>query len=201
MTEYRDAPATSRNREPILAVLRAQFADRRHVLEIGSGTAQHAVFFAEAMPHLLWQCSDRAQNLPGIRARLADAVLANTPAPLQLDVAQDAWPASHYDAVFSANTLHIMSWPEVEWLFAGLDKVLADDATLIVYGPFNIGGTFSSDSNAAFDASLKAQAPHMGIRDLEAVDARAAGIGLQRVANIAMPANNRCVVWRRKQQL
>ncbi len=200
MTELRDAPATRRNREPILQVLREWFADRRDVLEIGSGTGQHAVFLAATLPHLIWQCSDREENLPEIRARLADAALTNTPSPLRIDVAHDPWPATRYDAVFSANTLHIMSWPEVELLFTGLDGVLADDALVIVYGPFNTDGRYTSATNAAFDESLRTTAPHMGIRDLEAVDALAAGIGLGREADIAMPANNRCIVWKRTQR-
>ena len=191
------APACERNREPILGVLREAFADRRHVLEIGSGTGQHAVHFAAAMPHLAWQCSDRAENLPGIRAWLETTRLPNTPDPLELDVAKGPWPSSRFDAAFSANTLHIMGWDEVQALFAGLDGVLASDAVLAIYGPFNVGGRFTSQSNAAFDASLKARAPHMGLRDLEAVDELARAIGLKRVDDVAMPANNRCVVWRR----
>lgn len=197
MTDLPDAPATQRNRDPILGVLREHFADRRHILEIGSGTGQHAVHFAAALPDLQWQCSDRRENPPGIRARLTEAALANTPPPLQLDVARDAWPDARFDAAFTANTLHIMAWAEVERMFAGLDAILDDDATLVVYGPFNVGGAFTSASNAAFDASLREQAPHMGLRDLEAVDALAGNIGMARLADIAMPANNRCVVWRR----
>ena len=104
---------------------------------------------------------------------------------------------ARFDAVFSANTLHIMGWDEVRAMFAGLDGVLAEDATVVVYGPFNVGGRFTSDSNAAFDAGLKARAPHMGLRDVEAVDALARAIGLRRLVDIAMPANNRCLVWRR----
>jgi SAM-dependent methyltransferase len=191
------APATARNREPILALLRQQFADRTRVLEIGSGTGQHAVHFAHALPHLQWQCSDRADNLPGIRAWLDDARLPNTPPPIELDVARGPWPAARHDAAFSANTLHIMAWPEVQALFAGLDGVLAQDARLVIYGPFNVDGRPTSDSNAAFDADLKSRAPHMGLRDVAAVDALARGIGLRGLAEIAMPANNRCLVWRR----
>lgn len=191
------APACERNRDPILDVLRMQFADRSSVLEIGSGTGQHAVHFAAALPHLEWQCSDRADYLPGIRAWLSDARLPNTPVPIELDVARGPWPMARFDAVFSANTLHITGWDEVQAMFAGLDAVLADDATVVIYGPFNMGGRFTSDSNAAFDADLKARAPHMGLRDVEAVDALAGSIGLRLVVAIAMPANNRCLVWRR----
>jgi hypothetical protein len=191
------APACERNREPILAVLRRHFADRRRVLEIGSGTGQHAVYFAPALPQLLWQPSDRAENLPGIRRWLEDEPAPNLLQPLELDVGQAHWSAQRHDAVFSANTLHIMSWPEVELLFARLPEVLEEDAKLAIYGPFNYGGRYTSDSNAAFDASLKAAAPHRGIRDFEAVDGLARGIGLRLVEDCAMPANNRCLVWGR----
>ena len=191
------SPASERNREPILAVLREHFADRQQVLEIGSGTGQHAVHFAAGLPHLTWQTSDRAENLDGIRAWLDEAGLPNTPAPLQLDVTQERWPAQQYDAVYSANTLHIMSWAEVERLFARLPEVLAANAKLAIYGPFNYGGRFTSDSNVAFDASLRAQVPHRGIRDFEAVDALARAIGLSLLEDRAMPANNRCLVWAR----
>lgn len=187
--------ASERNREPILAVLREHFVGRNRVLEIGSGTGQHAVHFAAALPHLEWQASDRRANLPGIRRWLDEAQLDNTPAPLELDV-DGPWPAQRYDAAFTANTLHIMSWPEVEALFAGLARVLEADAALVVYGPFNIGGAFTSDSNAAFDASLKSQASHMGIRDCEAVVALARRHALRLVADVPMPANNRCLVFR-----
>lgn len=196
MPEKPHSPACERNREPILAVLREHFATRRQVLEIGSGTGQHAVFFAAAMPWLQWQASDRAEYLPGIRAWLDDARLPNTPAPLELDVLA-AWPALDVDAVFSANTLHIMGWDGVQALFEGVGKLLADSGdTLIVYGPFNYGGAYTSDSNRQFDAWLKARDPRSGIRDFEAVDALAEAAGLRLLADIEMPANNRCLVWR-----
>ena len=189
------APACERNREPILGVLRGAFADRREVLEIGSGTGQHAVYFAQAMPWLRWQASERSGQLDGIGAWLDDARLPNTPPPLALDVAADAWPARRFDAAFSANTLHIMGWADVQACFAGLARVLEADAVLAVYGPFNYGGDFTSASNRAFDAWLKARDPRSGIRDFEAVDALARGIGLRLVQDAAMPANNRCLVW------
>jgi SAM-dependent methyltransferase len=191
------SPSCDRNREPILAVLREHFAGRRDVLEIGSGTGQHAVHFAAAMPWLRWQCSDVADNLPGIRLWLDEAALPNTPAPIELDVARGPWPTQIFDAAFTANSLHIMGWAEVEALFAGLDAVLAPDATLVVYGPFNYGGDYTSDSNREFDGWLKARDPRSGIRDFEAVDALVRAIGLQLVADVEMPANNRCLVWRR----
>lgn len=207
MIDKPHSPSCERNREPILTVLRERFADREHVLEIGSGSGQHAVFFAAAMPWLTWQCSDRAEYLPGIRQWLDDAALPNTPAVVELDVAQGTWPVlfpvqhaeagqRRFDAAFSANTLHIMAWAEVEACFAGLRSVLADDATLVVYGPFNYRGAFSSDSNREFDGWLKARDPRSGIRDVEAIAALAHGIGLRLVEDVAMPANNRCLVWR-----
>jgi cyclopropane fatty-acyl-phospholipid synthase-like methyltransferase len=197
MSDKPYSPASERNREPILAVLRRWFADRQRVLEIGSGTGQHAVHFATAMPHLVWQSSDRAENLPGIRNWLDEAALPNTPSPLEFDVTGD-WPSDRYDAIFSANTLHIMSWPEVEQLFAKLPAVTTADACLAIYGPFNIEGQFTSDSNASFDRDLKMRGVHMGIRDVAAVDALAAAAGFNLVEDIAMPANNRLRYWKRR---
>ncbi|HMM53469.1 MAG TPA: DUF938 domain-containing protein [Candidatus Desulfobacillus sp.] len=194
--EKPDAPSCARNREPILAVLRQHFADRRRVLEIGSGTGQHAVFFAAKLPHIEWQASDRADCLPGMRAWREDAGLANTPEPIELDV-NGAWPAGRYDAVFSANTLHILAWPEVVRLFAGLPGVTDAGARLVIYGPFNYGGRFTSESNASFDAWLKERGAHQGIRDFEAVDALAREADFRLVEDRAMPANNRCLVWQR----
>lgn len=194
------APACDRNRDPILAVLRTRFAGRRHVLEIGSGTGQHAVHFAAAMPWLEWQCSDVAGNLPGIRMWLDGAALPNTPAPLELDVARGPWPArGSIDAVFTANTLHIMGWPEVEAFFAGVGGLLRDapGGMLVAYGPFNYGGDYSSDSNRDFDGWLKARDPRSGIRDFEAVEALAADAGLSPDDDVAMPANNRCLFFSR----
>ncbi len=188
------APSTEKNREPILAVLRDHFHDRREVLEIGSGTGQHAIFFAAALPQLSWQTSDRPDNLPGIAAWLDEVALPNTPPPLEFDVFT-AWPKRRYDAIFSANTLHIMPWEAVERLFAGLPGVLSASAKVAIYGPFNYGGRFTSDSNAAFDAGLRERAPHQGIRDFERVNELAGKAGLSLIEDHAMPSNNRCLVW------
>lgn len=194
--EKPDAAACARNREPILDVLRDHFADRRTVLEIGSGTGQHAIFFAAELPRLSWQASDRAENLAGIQSWLDEAELPNTPAPIPLDV-NEAWPAARFDAAFGANILHIMSWREVERLFACLPGIMARDFKLVVYGPFNYGGRFTSASNAAFDGWLKEQGAHQGLRDFDAVNALAEQSGLNLVEDRAMPSNNRCLVWRR----
>jgi hypothetical protein len=193
-----DAPATERNREPILAVLREHFAGRKRVLEIGSGTGQHAVHFGAALPDLLWQTSDLPENHPGIRTWIEASGLGNVLPPISLDMADPAsWPSERYDAIFTANTLHIASWPQVQALFAHLPRLLANEATLVVYGPFNIGGEYTAPSNAEFDRWLKARDPQSGIRDLEAVQELARQVGLSFVEDIPMPANNRCLVWNR----
>jgi hypothetical protein len=190
------APAADRNREPILDVLRERFADRREVLEIGSGSGQHAVYFAAALPWLRWQSSEVADKLPGIRLWLDEAGLPNTPAPIEVDM-RHAWPHTSFDAVFSANTLHIMGWPQVQQLFAELGRRMPAGGLLTVYGPFNYGGLFTSDSNARFDASLRAGNPTSGLRDFEAVNALAVAAGLALLDDRAMPANNRCISWQR----
>lgn len=189
------AESCDQNRDPILAVLRDAFADRRRVLEIGSGTGQHAVYFGAALPHLVWQTGDVAPHHPGIRAWLADAALPNVLPPIALDASHSDWHHGRYDAVFSANTLHIMGWPEVEQCFDGIAEVLEAGGVLAIYGPFNYGGAYTSESNARFDGWLRARDPASGVRDFEAVDAlaRARGLVLQR--DIAMPANNRMLVW------
>jgi len=183
------------NRAPILAVLRELFADRRHVLEIGSGTGQHAVYFGAELPHLRWQTADVPLHHAGIHAWLDEAALPNVLPPLALDVNQAHWRSGRFDAVFSANTLHIMSWPEVEHFFAGVGQVLEPGGLLAVYGPFNYNGAFTSESNARFDAWLKSRDPASGVRDFEAVDALARAQGLVLQQDVAMPSNNRTLVW------
>ena len=193
------AESCVQNRDPILAVLAEVFADRRRVLEIGSGTGQHAVYFGAALPHLVWQTADVPAHHAGILAWLIDAALSNVLPPLALEACQTGWRDARYDAVFSANTLHIMGWPEVECFFAGVGAVIEPGGVLAVYGPFNYNGTFTSDSNARFDAWLKARDPASGVRDFEAVDALARAQGLVLIRDFAMPANNRTLVWRRSQ--
>ena len=190
------APSCERNQGPILEVLQRHLDGTRHVLEVGSGTGQHAVHFAAAMPNVSWQASDRADYLPGIALWLDEAALANTPATIELDV-DGRWPDTKFDTVFTANSLHIMGWPQVEAFFAGVGAVLEPGGLLVVYGPFNYGGEFTSESNRAFEQWLKDRDPVSGIRDFEAVDALARGIGLVLVEDNAMPANNRCIIWQR----
>ena len=189
------AESCEQNRVPILAVLRAAFADRQHVLEIGSGTGQHAVYFGAELPHLRWQTADVRAHHPGINAWLAEAGLPNVLPPLELDANETGWHSGRYDAVFSANTLHIMGAAEVEKCFAGIGQVLEPGGVLAVYGPFNYQGQFTSESNARFDQWLKSRDPASGIRDFETVDALARQQGLVLLHDHAMPANNRTLVW------
>ena len=188
--------ACERNRDPILAILREHLRGHERILEIGSGTGQHAVYFARCFPGIIWQTSDREENLQGIKAWLSEAGLSNTPAPLHLDV-RASWPEETYDVVFTANTLHIMSWGEVISFFEGLGGVLKERGVLIVYGPFNENGQFTSPSNADFDLLLRSQNPKMGIRDLEKVVALAKSQGLHGMTRHPMPANNRSLVFRK----
>lgn len=190
------SPACARNQQPILELLRTHLGDARSVFEIGSRNAQHAVHFAAALPQLRWQCSDLAECLPAMRAWIDDARLPNLPPPLAYDVG-DAPPPGVWDAVFSANTLHILAWPQVQQLFAAVERLLGPAGLLIVYGAFNYGGRFTSASNAAFDRELRAADPRRGLRDFEAVDALARAHGLALVEDRALPANNRGLVWRR----
>jgi len=197
MTERPCAPAALRNREPILAVLTEELRDRSRVLEIGSGTGQHAVYFAEHLPHLTWQTSDIGDNHAAIRAWIDHAGLANALQPLVLDVESDADPAGEYDAAFAANTAHIMSPAAVRSMFALLGRLLPEDGCFCLYGPFRLEGEFTSESNAEFDASLRSRGGDMGIRDIEWLDELALEAGLRRSGLIAMPANNFIAVWRK----
>jgi SAM-dependent methyltransferase len=190
--------ACERNKGPILEVLRQAFADRSRVLEIGAGTGQHAVHFARQLPHLHWQPTDRAEYLADLGRRVETEGPRNLELPIELDVLREPWPALSVDAVFSANTLHIMSWPAVEALFAGLPRLHQADAVLAIYGPFRYSGRFTAHSNAEFDRGLRARDPASGVRDFEAVDALARQIGFELVTDHAMPANNQLIVWRRR---
>ena len=180
--------ASERNREPILAVLKRVLARSTKVLEIGSGTGQHAAYFAPELPHLAWQASDVAAHLPGIREWGVE--------PIELDV-DGPWPPVDADAAFTANTCHIMSWPQVERMFEGLGRI-PSLRIFCVYGPFSYGGKHTSESNARFDGMLRARDPASGVRDIEALVALARRTGLEMEEDNAMPANNRMLVFRRR---
>ena len=170
---------------------------RGEVLEIGSGTGQHAVFFAKQVAQVCWQTSDLEPNLPGIKAWIADSGLSNLPAPIALDVMDD-WPDRQFDMVYSANCFHIMDKSAVAKCIERVGTCLRPDGVLVVYGPFNYAGNFTSPSNARFDAYLKTRDPNSGIKDFEWLDNLAKEEGLQLVDDVAMPANNRSLVWQKR---
>ncbi|MDD5461573.1 MAG: DUF938 domain-containing protein [Methylococcales bacterium] len=189
--------ACENNKDPILQVIRAVFCRPVTVWEIGSGTGQHACYFARHLPHIEWQPTDRSENIPGIRLWREEAQLANLKPPLKLDVTDSVWPCQGVDALFTANTLHIMSRDEVQTFFDRMDGHLNAKASICVYGPFNYNGAYTSDSNARFDQWLKSQNALSGIKNFEDIQALARAIGLEFINNIAMPANNRLLVLRK----
>ena len=192
----RVSDACDRNREPILKILKRVFADRRAVLEIGSGTGQHAAYFAPELPHLSWQPSDVPDNLPSVRAWREEAPAPKPLEPIELDVDRP-FPVVKVDAVFTANTLHIVSWPQVERMFAGIGGLLPPAGVLAIYGAFKYGGKHTAPSNAEFDAWLRGRDPKSGQRDVEAVIALAKQERLVLEEDNAMPANNRLLVFRK----
>ncbi len=192
-----DSPAAERNKGPILERLHATLPDAGLVLEIASGTGQHSVYFARALPQLTWQPTEAdGELLAAIASRAEEAGLANLRPPLRLDVLEHPWPVERADALFCANMIHIAPWPVTEALFEGAARVLPAGAPLALYGPFSIGGWHTAPSNEAFDASLKARNPQWGVRDLDAVVSAARGFAFE--GSVEMPANNLTVVFRRR---
>lgn len=186
--------ACENNQASILEILRPHFSSVNFVLEVGSGTGQHAVHFAKQLTHLQWQPADQQEYLPGINRWLEWGDLDNILPPLILDV-NKPWPIQIAAGIFSANTVHIMSWLEVTRLFSTIGQTLAPQGVFCLYGPFNYEGSYTSDSNAHFDQWLKGRNPLSGIRDFEAVNNLAIEAGMQLLADYSMPANNRCLVW------
>jgi len=190
--------ACQNNRDPILHHLKRLFEHSTAVLEIGSGTGQHAVHFAKAMPHLQWYTSDLAEHHEGIQLWLQEYQLPNAHAPLALDV-RETWPSlPPVDAIFSANTAHIMPWVAVTAMFEGVGRTLLKGGLFVLYGPMNYGGSYTSESNERFDVWLKAQDPDRSIRDFEKLQALAQQAGMQACEDNDMPANNRLLVWRKQ---
>ena len=183
--------ACERNKAPILEVLRVAFADRTQILEIGSGTGQHAVHFAAHLTHLTWHPTEQLAYLADLASRVKLEGPRNLRQPTVLDVKQTIWPLRSVDAIFSANTLHIMSWAEVEAMFRGVDTVLSAHGVVCIYGPFRYAGRYTSDSNRDFDLMLKERDPLSGLRDLTDVSALAARHALKLRADHDLPANNR----------
>jgi Protein of unknown function (DUF938) len=195
MTAKPYSEASDRNREPILGVLRDWFLQPGTVLEIGAGTGQHAVFFAQHLPHLTWVATDREEHLDGIRQWMEETPLANLRGPLKLNVRDEVWPVREANYAFSANTAHIMSWSEVEAMFAGISVALERNGKFCLYGPFNRNGQFTSDSNRDFDEMLRARNPVMGLRDDRAMIDLGRRCELTFAADYSMPARNRLLVW------
>lgn len=191
------AESCEQNRAPILSVLREVLTGCRRLLEIGSGTGQHAVYFAPEFPQLSWQTSDLAENHAGIHAWLAESGADNILPPLPLDVRHEPWPVKSVDAVFSANTVHIMGWEAVERMFAGVGRILEPGGVFALYGPFNYGGRYTSDSNARFDLWLKQRDPQSAIRNFEDLDRLGRAAGMVLLRDYEMPVNNRTLVWRK----
>jgi SAM-dependent methyltransferase len=196
------APSTARNREPILAVLVRVLPRHGLVLEIGSGTGEHAAWFAPRLAPLEWQPSDvDPDHIASIAAHAAQAAAPNLRPPLRLDVTEATWPdavaAMRPDAIISINMIHIAPWRAAEGLFGGAGRLLPQGAALVLYGPFSIGGRHTAPSNAAFDATLRRQNPDWGVRDLDDVTILARRHALALEEQVAMPANNFSLIFRR----
>lgn len=186
--------ACENNKDPILAVLKSAFATSSRVLEVGSGTGQHAVYFSRNLPQLSWQTSDLEINHPGINQWIDAEPSDNLHRPVIFDLSNPEWPGK-FDGIYSANTAHIVSWPLVKNLFREVGQHLPTDGVFALYGPFNYGGQYTSESNAAFDQMLRERDPESGIRDFEKIEALAHECGLTLKEDCAMPANNRLLLW------
>ena len=186
------------NRDPILAVIQPLLEECESLLEIGSGTGQHAIYFAAQLPHLQWHTSDRLENHDGIQAWLNESALANVLPPIELDVQRSEWPTLPIDAIFSANTSHIMHWTDVEAFFAGAGRLLSSGRRLMLYGPFSFSGQHTSASNAQFDHYLRQRDPQSGIRDFDDLNRLASAAGLEFRHNYEMPVNNRILFWQKR---
>jgi SAM-dependent methyltransferase len=203
--QFSVSEAADRNKGPILEIIAQELARAQRVLEIGSGTGQHALYFAARLPHISWQPSDTGEYLPELRERIRREGGTNLREVIELDVRANPWPIEAMgssvdgpvDGIFSANTLHIMSWSSVQDFFRGVGRVLGTPGVLCVYGPFRYGGRYTSESNAVFDDYLRNRDPQSGIRDFEALDELARAQGLALAADHAMPANNQLLVWKR----
>ena len=183
--------ACENNKQPILDVLAKLLEGRNSVLEIGSGTGQHAEFFAAELPHITWQSSDVANHIDSIQQRIDQAALPNLPAAIELDINRQQLPTRKFDVVFTANTLHIMSWRTVERMFKTVSSLLGPQGQLCIYGPFNYAGTYTSGSNELFDQSLRSRNAQMGLRDIEKVQQLAQCFDFNHLNDFQMPANNR----------
>ena len=190
--------ACENNRAPISQVLERTLVDCQSVFEIGSGTGQHAVWFSRAMPHLQWQTSDRVENHQGIKQWISDSSLENIHPPLNLDVGVGPWPKGVFDAVFTANTAHIMALSEVELMFSGVSKILMSGGLFCLYGPMQYSGLIAAESNRAFDAKLRAVKSTQGIREFNDLNKLATAVGMELIEDNDLPANNQLIIWQKR---
>jgi len=191
------APSCDENRDAILQCIKLLFTEPASLLEIGSGTGQHAVYFAAQLTHLKWQPSDLADQIEGMNLWFKDAAIAQILPPKILDVSEDIWLDESIAYIFTANTTHIMSWQKVQQMFAGIGRTLKQGGLFAQYGPFNYAGEFTSKSNASFDQWLKNRDPQSGIRNFEDIYIEAKKNGLMLHSDHEMPANNRILVWQK----
>jgi SAM-dependent methyltransferase len=194
----RYSPAAEKNKTPILEELRERLAPTARVLEVGSGSGQHALHFTEALPELRWQPTEHPAVMPALEANLGAAGREAILQPQALDLAADSWPTGPFDTVYAANVMHIVSVPLGEALLRGAASVLGEGGQLLLYGPYRFAGAFTTESNAEFDQWLKARDPASGVRDFEAVTAAAEAVGLVLEDNRAMPSNNQLLCFRRR---
>ena len=191
------ADSCDQNRDAILNIIQPLLLNSKSVLEIGSGTGQHAAYFSERLPHLIWNSSDRVENIEGIKLWLSENNTKKSPPPVELDVTQETWPEISFDTVFTANTCHIMNQQSVEIMFKHIGDLLPDDGQLIIYGPFNYHQQYTSLSNQQFDQWLKLRNPESSIRNFEELNNLAKKAEMTLVADYEMPANNRILHWKK----
>lgn len=189
--------ACENNKQPILEAIADYYNNASMVLEIGSGTGQHALYFADKLKNLYWQTSDKKENLEGINLWLNGYTRYNLGRPLILDVMQSRWPIEKCDGVFSANTSHMMNWQMVEHMFSGVSGILVPNHSFCLYGPFNFDGRYTSSSNEAFDQQLKLKDPEIGLKNFEDLQRLADDKGLQFIKRHDLPANNCLLVWQK----
>ncbi len=195
MKQYSES--CEQNKAPILEILKQVFHDSKDTFEVGSGTGQHAVYFAKHLSHLTWHPSDLKENLLSIQAWLQEASLDNVKPPIEFDVLSPPVDLGKFDTVFTANSLHIMSWSMVEAFFQVVSNLLDQQGKLLIYGPFSYRGEHTSFSNERFDLYLKQRNPNSGVRDFVDIEQLAKDQGLELVEDYAMPANNRSLLWQK----
>ena len=191
------AESCDENKQPILEVIKQVFCNSGKLLEIGSGTGQHAVYFSEHLAHLIWQPTEMEDQIAGIKLWMQDADHERIQPPQVLDVSNECWPFNDMDYAFTANTAHIVSWPQVVAMFKGIGTALKSGGQFALYGPFNYNGQYTSESNARFDAWLKGRDPESGIRNFQDLEQLAADNGMVLINDYEMPANNRILVWQK----